>query len=80
MFYAVGSANYFFNTLATPISMRVTPTVTRTLGAYGNLLGGDVANAGAAGISANSVRLSIRSNTSGECYANLVDVSCDAEL
>jgi len=78
--YAQAIANYFFNSLATPVTMRTTPTVTRTLGAYGNLYGGSTANASADGISANCIRLSIRAHAAGECYANFNDVQCSAEL
>ena len=78
--YAQGIANYFFHSLGTPVTMRTTPTVSRTLGTYGNLYGGSIANADVTGVSTNCIRLYIRAQAAGECYANFTDIQCNAEL
>lgn len=77
---ALASGNYFFNSLLTPVAMRTTPTVLRSLGAHGNLYLGDTANAFAAGLSPTAFRLSVRAGGPGECYAIFESVTLDAEL
>jgi Protein of unknown function (DUF2793) len=78
--YAQSAGNYFFNNQLLPVTMRVTPSVTRLLSASGNIFQNDLNNASAAGLSPTCVRLSIRSNAAGEAYANYSRVDCDAEL
>lgn len=60
--YAQASVNHFFSTVALPVVMRATPTVSRTIGAYGNLYLGSTANASAYAVSANMIQMSVRSN------------------
>lgn len=78
--YAQAYGNYFFNSLPTPVTMRAVPTVSRVLGAYGNIFANDPAQAVATATSPTAFRLSIRANAAGECYANFNSISLDAEL
>ncbi|MBK8458559.1 MAG: DUF2793 domain-containing protein [Phyllobacteriaceae bacterium] len=77
--YAQGAGNYFFNSVPLPVPMRVTPSVTRVLQSSGNLFANDPANATASALSANAIRLSVRANAAGECYANFLSVDCNAD-
>jgi Protein of unknown function (DUF2793) len=78
--YAQGSGNYFFNSLPLPVRMRSLPSVSRAVAASGNIFQNDLANAAASALSASSLRLSVRANAAGECYANFSRVDCDAEM
>jgi hypothetical protein len=78
--YAQASGNYFFNSLPLPVRMRSAPAVTRVLGTSGNIFQNDLANASASALSAGSIRMSVRANGAGECYANFDRVDCDAEI
>jgi Protein of unknown function (DUF2793) len=78
--YAQSAGNYFFNSLPLAVTMRITPVVTRVLGTYGNIFQTDLANAAASALASSSIRLSVRANGAGECYANFERIDCDAEL
>jgi hypothetical protein len=78
--YAQASGNYFFNSVPLPVPMRATPAVARTVSTSGNIFQNDLGNATASGLSTSAIRLSIRSNAAGECYANFDRVECTAEL
>jgi Protein of unknown function (DUF2793) len=78
--YAQATGNYFFNSLPLPVSMRTTPIVSRIVATSGNIFQNDLANATAAGLSPGTIRLSVRANAAGECYANFDRVECNAEL
>ena len=66
--------------LLLPVAMRVTPAVTRTISSSANLFLGSAAQATATGISPGSIRLSIRANGSGDCFAVFENLECNAEL
>ena len=78
--YAVGTGNYFFNSLPTPTRMRLSPNVSRVLASYGNLFQNDIANATASALNDSALRLSIRSAAAGECYANFDRIDLNAEF
>jgi Protein of unknown function (DUF2793) len=78
--YAQASGNYFFNSVPLPVLMRTTPVVSRTILTSGNIFQNDLANATASGLSASAIRLSVRANGAGECYANFDRVECSAEM
>lgn len=78
--YAQAAGNYFFNSLQLPVRMRISPTITRVLGTSGNLFQNNTANAATSALGPASIRLSVRANGAGECYANFDQVDCDAEM
>ncbi len=78
--YAQASGNYFYQNLSLPVSMRIAPAITRTVGSSGNILAGNLANIVASGLSLTIVRVYIRANAAGECFANIDRIDCDAEM
>ncbi len=66
--------------LLLPAAMRATPAVTRTISSSANLFLGSAAQATATGISPGSIRLSIRANGAGDCFAVFENIECNAEL
>lgn len=79
-FYPTVAAGYFFNSLLLPQPMRAAPACSRTVVAYGNIFNNDPVNVAVAGQSAEIIRLSIRSNATGESYATIDALVFDAEL
>jgi len=77
---AQGFGNYTFDHVTLPVSMRATPTVTRTVLAAGNLFQGDQNFAVASALNANLLQFYVRANAGGECYATFGKVECDAEF
>jgi hypothetical protein len=78
--YAQAAGNYMFNNVPLPVGMRALPNVTRILGTYANLFQNEVGNATAAPLNSGFLRISVRSNAAGLCYANFDRIDCDAEL
>lgn len=74
------SSSFQHASLLLPVMMRIAPTVTRTISSSANLLGASIANATAIAIGTGAIRLSIRANSTGDCFAVFENVECNAEL
>jgi hypothetical protein len=81
VFLSNGAAgSYMFSQISLPVSMRVTPLVSRNISLSANLLGGDPANAPINPVGKNLLQLSVRSQSAGECYALFDLIECTAEV